>query len=337
MSKKFISVIIPVRNESRHILRTLDSLLLQSYPSDKFEIIVVDGLSTDNTAEIVGDYVLRYADRVRLFTNEKRLASAARNIGVLNSRGEIILIVDGHCIIDNSKMLERVDELFERIQVDCIGRPQPLEMSGATSLQWAIAMCRRSWLGHHPDSFIYSDVGCESPAISVAVAYRKDVFNQVGLFDENFDACEDVELNYRIDAAGLRCYFDPEIAVRYVPRNSFNGLGFQMFRYGRGRVKLYRKHSDTFSIKSFGLGFFVLWTILGFCVSWFDLYFGGGYFLSLYSLSMILYLLFVSAESTRQSILRRNLSLLFFLIPVFLTIHFSFGFGIIREMLNRKK
>jgi glycosyltransferase involved in cell wall biosynthesis len=336
MSNRFISVIIPVRNESRYISRTLESLLSQNYPLDKFEIIVVDGCSTDNTFEIVSNYVSRYSGRVRLFTNEKRLASAARNIGILNSRGDVVLIVDGHCIIDNPKMLLSADESFERTKADCLGRPQPLEMSDATLLQWAVAGCRRSWLGHHPDSFIYSNVGCESPAISVAVAYRKDVFERVGFFDENFDACEDVELNYRIDAAKLKCYFEPQIAVRYVPRSTLCGLGFQMFRYGRGRTKLYRKHSDTFSIKSFGLGFFVLWAILGFCISWFDIYFFSGYFFSLYYCVMILYLLTILIESARQSILQRRLLILFFLIPVFLTIHFSFGYGIIHEMLNRK-
>ncbi|MDR1291700.1 MAG: glycosyltransferase, partial [Planctomycetaceae bacterium] len=250
--------------------------------------------------------------------------------------GEIILVVDGHCIVGNSGMFKRIDKAFEESGADCLGRPQPLEMNGATSLQWAIAMCRRSWLGHHPDSYIYSDKGGVSPAISVAVVYRRDVFERVGYFDENFDACEDVELNYRVDAAGLRCYFDPNIAVSYIPRGTLKGLALQMLRYGRGRVKLYRKHPDTFSIKSFGLGFFVFCVVLGFFVSLISDYFGGKYFFLAYQIVLASYLSVVSIESLRLSILQRKLSMLFFLIPVFVTIHVSFGWGILRETLYKK-
>jgi succinoglycan biosynthesis protein ExoA len=85
-------------------------------------------------------------------------------------------------------------------------------------------------LGHHPASFIYSDAERFVPAKSVAVAYRRAVFDQVGLFDESFDACEDVELNHRIDRLGLRCFFTPQIAVRYRPRASLSGLFGQMSR-----------------------------------------------------------------------------------------------------------
>ncbi|MDR1485950.1 MAG: glycosyltransferase family 2 protein [Planctomycetaceae bacterium] len=337
MSGRFISVVIPVRNESLHISGVLDSLLGQHYPLDKFEVIVVDGCSTDGTCKIVGDYVVRYPDRVRLFVNEKRLSGAARNIGVFNARGDVVLIIDGHCIIDNSVMFASIDAAFEKSGAACLGRPQPLEMNDATLLQWAIAMCRRSWLGHHPDSFIYSDFCGVVPAISVAVVYCRDVFERVGYFDEGFDACEDVELNYRIDAAGLSCYFDPAIAVRYVPRGTFCGLAFQMFRYGRGRVRLYRKHSDTFSIKSFGLGFFVLSVIVGFLVSLFDVCFLGGIFFKAYCVGLVFYLTAISVESVRLSIVQRKFSMPIFLIPVFLTIHFTFGWGIIRELLSKKK
>src|SRR5262249_40411766 len=109
------------------------------------------------------------------------------------------------------------------------------------------AAARSSWLGHHPDSFIYSDAEQLVPAKSVAVAYRRTVFDRVGEFDESFDACEDVELNHRIDRAGLRCFFTPTVRVRYFPRSRLRRLFHQMSRYGRGRVRLLRKHPETFS------------------------------------------------------------------------------------------
>ena len=111
-------------------------------------------------------------------------------------------------------------------------------MEEASALQKAIAAARASWLGHHPDSFVYSSQEQFVPAKSVAVAYRRSVFDMVGLFDESFDTCEDVELNHRIDRAGLRCYFTPKIAIRYSPRLSLRALFLQMARYGRGRVRI---------------------------------------------------------------------------------------------------
>jgi succinoglycan biosynthesis protein ExoA len=261
--------------------------------------------------------------------NPKRLSSAARNIGIEQARGDIVLIIDGHCLIENREMLKNIDTAFEKSQADCLGRPQPLEMTGASTLQWAIASARRSPLGHHPDSFIYSGQAQFSPANSVAVAYRKKIFETVGKFDETFDACEDVEMNHRIDKAKLACYFDPAIAVHYVPRKTLTGLLFQMNRYGRGRVKLFRKHRETFSLKSFGLGFFVFGIILGLLLCWIH-----PVLLGVYVSVFCFYLLAVLLESIRIAILKRRFAILFLLPIVFAAIHFGFGFGILREFLG---
>ncbi|MDR2756747.1 MAG: glycosyltransferase family 2 protein [Planctomycetaceae bacterium] len=324
----FLSVIIPVRNESQYIVEVLDRLLEQDYCTDRFEILVVDGCSTDNTQEIVRKYTEQYSN-IRLFANPKRLSSAARNIGIEQAHGDIVLIIDGHCLIENRKMLKNIDTALEQSQADCLGRPQPLEMTGASTLQWAIAFARRSPLGHHPDSFIYSGQAQYSPAISVAVAYRKEVFEKVGKFDETFDACEDVEMNHRIDKAKLRCYFDPAIAVHYVPRKTLIGLMFQMNRYGRGRIKLFRKHRETFSLKSFGLGFFVFGVILGLLFCWIH-----PVLFNVYVFVLSLYIFTVLIESVRITILNRRFAVLFFLPIVFMSIHFGFGFGILYEFLG---
>jgi succinoglycan biosynthesis protein ExoA len=324
----YLSVIIPIRNEAEHIGGVLDRLLEQHYDPDKLEIIVVDGLSTDRTPQIVQNYVQKHSN-IRYFENPKKLASAARNIGIRHAQGEAVLIVDGHCLIDNQSMLLHVDEAFAQSGADCLGRPQPLEMTDASPLQWAIASARRSKLGHHPDSFIYSGQAQFSPASSVAIAYRKSVFEKVGLFDESFDACEDVEMNTRIDAAGLKCYFDPAIAVHYVPRKTVGGLFYQMNRYGSGRVRLCRKHRHTFSLKSFAPGFFVLGVFAGL-----PLCFVHGIFLAVYLTVCGLYLAAVVSESVRLTMQQKHWAILRRLPFVFVAIHFGFGIGILRECLK---
>ncbi len=326
-SMLFISVVVPVRNESKHIEAVLDQLLVQDYDPSRFEIIVADGQSDDNTKEIVGRYVEKHPN-VRLFDNPKRLSCAARNIGIQNAQGDVVLVVDGHCLIDNPQMLRNVDVAFEKSEADCLGRPQPLELSHATSTQLAIAAGRRSFLGHHADSFIYSAESRFSPAISVGVAYRKELFKKIGLFDERFDACEDAELNYRVDKSESKCFFDPNIAVRYVPRGTISGLFYQMVRYGRGRVRLCRKHPETFSLKSFCTAFFIVGLIVGL-----PLCFVHPIFLWTYLSVVGLYLATVAAETVRGAWQAKRLDFLFLLPMVFGAVHFGSGYGVLREFL----
>ncbi len=253
----FISVIVPVRNEAAFIRPTLIQLLEQDYAPDRFEILVADGRSTDATRAIVGELQKQHA-HLKFLDNPRCWSSAGRNVAIRAARGELLVIVDGHCDLANRHYLRDLAEAFARSGADCVGRPQPLDVSTAAPLQRAIAAARASWLGHHPDSFIYSSAEGFVRPQSVGVAYRRSVFEAVGLFDEAFDACEDVEFNHRVAQAGMRCFFTPRVRVFYYPRSSLRGLLSQMIRYGRGRVRLLRKHPDTFTVPGFAPAAFLL-------------------------------------------------------------------------------
>jgi len=322
-----LSVVVPVRNEVQAIARTLGQLLAQEFDSRWYEIIVVDGESTDDTRSQVEAIASQHSN-VRLLLNPKRLSSAARNIGVRDARGEYILIVDGHCEIKTPWLFRNVIQAFRDSGADCLGRPQPLDVSEANATQRAIAVARSSWLGHHPDSFIYSDEPRFVPAHSVAVAYCRTVFDKVGYFDEQFDACEDVEFNTRIDNAGLRCYFTPAIAVHYVPRASFTGLFKQLARYGRGRVRLMRKHPSTFSWKSLLPAVFVAGVLVGLPLS-----FANHWLEIVYLVALIVYGAMVCFVSLCLAVSSSDLSVLPRLPFVFATIHVASGWGAAAEIL----
>ena len=323
-----VSVVVPVRNELACILGVLDQLLAQDYDPERFEILVVDGESSDGTPQRVADFARRHGN-VRLLSNPGRLSSAARNIGVRNATGEVIVVVDGHCELDDDQYLKQLVEAFEHSGADCVGRPQPLDVSSATPLQEAIAAARSSPLGHHPDSFIYSSVECFVPAESVAVAYRKEVFETVGLFDERFDACEDVEFNHRVDRAGLRCYFTPRVAVRYRPRASLGGLFRQLVRYGRGRIRLLRKHPDTL-----GLGTLLPLLLLLGVVAGLPLALTVKWLLPLYVAGLTAYAGAVSTAALVAAVGRRSPALFARLLLVFPVIHFASGFGMLMALLE---
>ncbi len=234
----FISVLVPVRNEAAAIGSTLRQLLNQDYPVDRFEILVADGRSTDSTRQIVAD-LLRQHPSLKLLDNPKRWSSAGRNVALRESVGDIVLVIDGHCEIDQRRLS---DGACIRVSTEWSGLYR--QTAAARYCLWRLRCsvpspsARASRLGHHPDSHIYSDRESFVRPDSVAMAYRREVFERIGSFDEAFDACEDVELNYRVAQARMTCFFTPRLAVRYQPRGTSAGLFHQMARYGRGRARL---------------------------------------------------------------------------------------------------
>jgi succinoglycan biosynthesis protein ExoA len=321
-----LSIIVPVRNEQAHIRRTLKMLLDQDYPSDRFEVLVVDGESTDRTAEIVREFA-QNGEPVRLLSNAKRWSSAARNVGVRAAKGDVILVIDGHCELPHRYHFRAVSDAFQRSGAAVLGRPQPLTVSDATPLQRAIAVARASRLGHHPDSYIYTSRDRFVPAQSVGAAYRAEIFGRIGYFDERFDACEDVDFNYRADQRELPCFLAAGAVVHYQPRASLRGLFNQLARYGRGRVRLGRKHPATLGWKSLAPAVFVLCLLvmallapLSLSARWALALLTGGY------AAVIL------GASLGLTLQLRSLRAALWLPLVFATIHLAAGIGVLHEV-----
>ncbi|MFH1685948.1 MAG: glycosyltransferase [bacterium] len=237
-----IAILMPVLNEETFIGQTLDQIYMQDFPMDRVEIVVADGGSTDRTREIVEGFRSRFGS-LKILDNPRRLASSGRNLGVKNSIAPCILILDGHTYLPRKTILTDMLELFDTYEADCLCRPQPLTPPDIGEFERAVAHCRESLLGHNPGSDIYSDFeGVVDPTSSGAM-YKRSVFDKVGYFDEEFDACEDVDFNYRVQRAGLKAIISPKVRVFYYPRQSLAGLWRQMMRYGKGRFHFSQKHS----------------------------------------------------------------------------------------------
>jgi succinoglycan biosynthesis protein ExoA len=322
----FISVIVPVRNEESFLGHTLTQLAVQNYDRDRFEVLVADGESTDGTRAVVAGWAARYSN-IHLVPNPNRWSSAGRNAAIAMSQGEIIALVDGHCELDNANYLRELADAFARSGAECVGRPQPLDVSCATALQRAIALGRCSRLGHHPSSHIYSNhEGFVLPQ-SVATAYRREVFTLVGLFDERFDACEDVEFNHRVARAGMPCFFTPKVQVRYHPRSTLSGLYRQLVRYGRGRVRLLRKHPDSFSVPGFVPAIWASGLVGGLVAAAFSQYAAVAYVTCL-----AIYGICVLGFSVGLGWRERSLVVTAWLPLVYVTIHLGAATGLLWEM-----
>ena len=94
----FISVLIPIRNEGLYISRCIKSVLEQDYPQDQIEILVVDGMSTDNTREII-NAIQQAHPNISFLNNPRKIVPTGLNILIPQAKGEILIRVDGHCVI----------------------------------------------------------------------------------------------------------------------------------------------------------------------------------------------------------------------------------------------
>ncbi|MEO6803933.1 MAG: glycosyltransferase [Granulicella sp.] len=321
----YISVVIPVRCELAGLSLLLPELMNQDYPAHRWEIIVADGESTDRTPELVRQFAQNASIPIRLLRNKGIRSSAGRNVGILAAQGDIIVFIDGHCRVPSRSLLSKTAQIFRETGADCLCRPQPLGGSPAHPMSGYIAEIRRSTFGHGRGSMIYNVdfAGFVDPRSSGA-SYRRSVFEQIGLYDECFDACEDVELNARVAQYGMQAYTDPSLAIEYQARNSFFALAKQMMRYGRGRLRLARKHHGERSLSS--LAPFVL------CLSFVAplLLMTNGLLMRISMIPALLYMAAVLVATLQLVVRTRRIQLAWGLI-IYPLIHLSLGAGMLME------
>jgi len=187
---------------------------------------------------------------ISVLENAKRLSSSARNIGVRAARGRYLLVIDGHVHIPTRSLLSDMAEVLKNGRFKVLGRPQNLTPPSLTRFQEVVAGVRASKIGHSGESYIYSSEERVVSPTSVAVLYSRDIFPEIGYFDESFDAAEDLEFNHRLDVAGYECWISPKFELFYYPRDNLRGLFKQMERYGIGRARFYLKYPEKLTVNA---------------------------------------------------------------------------------------
>jgi len=230
----FVSVVIPTFNEAERIERCLRSVLDQDYPSDRYEVIVADGGSTDDTRQIVSR--LGQDRAVRVIDNPGRTQAAGLNLAILASRGDVIARQDGHAEWVPHH-LSRSIALLTETGADCVGGQA--DAVGESGWGKAVAAALHSPAGVGNARFRFSS-RTEEVATVFPGAFLRSAFERVGLYNEAFPPHEDYELNYRIRTTGGRIIYSPDIPTRYFVRESPTALAQQYFRYGRSKVRVAR-------------------------------------------------------------------------------------------------
>jgi succinoglycan biosynthesis protein ExoA len=225
-----ISAIVAPYNEERHIRHCLEALLRQELPDGDFEIIVVDGMSTDGTRAAVRS-LPEFGKRIRLIENRRRLQVYALNLGVQAARGEYVAFISAHAEYSRDYFRSCL-EVMHRTGATAVGGVQmPF---GEGLLGRAIAWCMSTPYGMGNARYRYATKEEEVDSLFCAFM-RRDVLEQLGGFDERFPYDEDSDLGYRIRSIGGKLIVSPAIGVRYHVRRSLSALSRQMFRYGYWR------------------------------------------------------------------------------------------------------
>jgi succinoglycan biosynthesis protein ExoA len=319
-----IAIVMPVLNEAKYLGQTLEQIYRQDFPMDRVEIVIADGGSMDGTRAIAESFRDRFGS-LKVLDNPGRRPSSGRNVGVRNSMAPYVLVLDGHTYIPSRTLLSDMLALFRTTEAKCLCRAQPLMPPDINEFEMAVALCRASRLGHNPSSDIFSEnEGVVDPTSSGAM-YDRTVFEQLGSFDENFDACEDVDFNYRLNQAGHKAVISPKLKVFYYPRSTLNGLWRQMVRYGKGRFRLAWKH-DRFSVMQWlaaagilGLGTLAVVSLFSNAV--FDVL----------RVALASYVLVVLFSSLYVALTRRHLGCLLYGPLIYPVIHFGLGIGFLSE------
>jgi glycosyltransferase involved in cell wall biosynthesis len=229
----FVSIVVPARNAEATIGECLASLVRAHYDPERREILVVDNGSTDCTAKIVDSYPVR-----RLFES-RRGPSAARNRGIRAAKGEIVAFTDADCMVTTG-WLRALMQGFDDPDVWGVAG-EIVAYPPATPAQRYLAMRKAHW----------QDTALQSSrpfAVTANVAFRRETFERIGLFDPTLVRAQDKDFGWRFFATGdLRLVYRPEAVVLHRHRQTAWKLFTQHVGWGYGAALLHRKYGLAWS------------------------------------------------------------------------------------------
>jgi succinoglycan biosynthesis protein ExoA len=233
-----VSLVMPIYNEGPFIAHSLDQALAQDYPADRLEIVVADGMSTDNTRQIVAEYERKHP-QVRMVDNPTRFRAAGLNVAIAQSTGDVVICIDGHGQTAPDFVRQNIQLFDEHPEAWSVGGPYQPSGRNAFGKAVAIAMSHPCGVGAATHRYPNYEGYVEGAPFA---AIRRWVFDRVGWFDEKLVRTEDDEFNYRIALAGGKIYISPRVRYDYFVRDSVGKLFQQYIQYAFWRIPVVQKH-----------------------------------------------------------------------------------------------
>ena len=328
-----VSVIVPCRNEIRHIREFLDSVFRQELGQIEMEVLIADGMSDDGTRLILGEFEKGYA-ALRVLDNPEKIAPTGMNRAIREAQGEIIIRMDAHTVYAPDYVRSCVEVLHET-NADNVGGPALTRADGYIAR--AIAHAFRTPFARGGAKF--RDPQYEGSVDTVPYGcWRKSTLERIGIFDEKLVRSQDYELNMRLLSCGGTVWQSPKITSWYWPRASLLGLFRQYFQYGFWKVAVIRKHRGLASWRNLVPGLCLLvGVVLPLCAAGANLsglaWWQNAFFAAWFALAGLYFIAsFASAFSVAK---REGWRFLPSLPIVFATYHSSYALGFLLALLCR--
>jgi glycosyltransferase involved in cell wall biosynthesis len=248
-----VSILLALRDEEEHLELCLKSLAALDYPLDKIEIILIDGMSTDRTPEIIQRWTGNDS-RIRMLQNPQRIVSTGMNLGLKEARHDLVLWTSGHALLRPSHLKQ------------CV---KTMQTTGAAAVGGVLETVGYSWIGKINAAALSSRFGVGNArhrvggasgwetAVTMAL-YRKEAIFAAGGFDESLPRSQDNDLHGRMNRIGARSYRDSDIRPTYLCRETLGGLLRQAWMNGYWNVMLTRMKVSGLSPRHFVPMLFVL-------------------------------------------------------------------------------
>jgi glycosyltransferase involved in cell wall biosynthesis len=322
-----VSVIVPCYNEEKYIQSFIENLLHQDYPKDRLEVFLIDGMSNDRTQEIIIEYQEIHS-YLQLLNNEKRFVPFALNKGILMSHGEVILRMDAHSGYPENYISILVDSLFN-LKADNVGGIWKTTPANGSALANAIAIASSSVFGVGDASYrLGVKEICRVDTVPFG-CFRRKVFDEIGLFDEQLLRNQDDEFNARIIENGGSIYLIPEVEITYFARPDVSSLFKMFYQYAFFKPLVNSKLKRPATIRQFIPPLFVSFLVLG----WMVFFISSG-LIPIYICGIGMYLIFNLIFTLKLTIMHKKGDLLVYLPFLFLVQHLAYGIGYIAGILR---
>ncbi len=319
-----VSVIVPMYNEERRIGECLDSILENDSDRSQFEVLVVDGCSTDASRQIAMQYAAGCGN-VRVLDNPAKIVSAALNIGIRNARGEVIIIMGAHAEYSRTYISACLQEL-NASGADVVGGILETRPGGQTIIARAIALMSQHPFGVGGSAFRTRQQSGYADTVPYG-AYRREVFEKVGMFNESLVRNQDFEFNARICAAGGKLFLSKEINSAYYNVANLRSLARQAFNNGNWLPRMWFSSPQSLRLRHAVPAAFVGGLLASFIL--------GLVLKSFLIMAAVVYAFYALAVTiTAGSIARRHgIGLLLPLIAAFFVHHIAYGLGTLAGFL----
>lgn len=322
LPQPFVTVLVPVRNEEAHLGQCLSSITECNYPQDRLEVLVIDGRSTDRTRVIVENFTARFKF-MQLIDNPSGIVPKALNIGIKTAKGDIIIRMDAHAEYPSDYISKCVKWLLSS-GADNVGG-QLVVRPGADDLaSKAIALVLSHPFG--VGDALYR-IGTSRPRWVDTVpfgTYHRELFEQVGTFDEDLVRNQDDEFNHRVTRHGGRILLIPDIVSYYYARESLSKLYRQFFQYGYWKVRVLQKHRMPSTWRQLIPAMLIL-ALVGSALLAIGGLFGRVILIAILGIYLACVLVFSIQLSTQH-----GLRYLRVLPAAFVVLHFGYGFGFLK-------